>query len=95
MRYKQPEADKSEPLDIAVNDADVAFGKAPGDFQFAAAVASFAMMLRNSQYRGETSYDKVIELAAAGLKDDEPGYRSEFVDMVKRAKEIAEGGKPK
>ncbi len=93
LRYKQPEADKSQPLDVAVADADVAFAKSPGDFQFAAAVASFGMLLRNSQYRGETSYDKVLELAAGGLKDDEHGYRAEFVDLVKRAKEITEGRK--
>jgi Ca-activated chloride channel family protein len=90
LRYKQPEADKSQPLDVPVKDAEVAFGKAPGDFQFAAAVASFGMILRNSQYRGSASYDNVLELAKAGLKDDDHGYRAEFVDLVKRAKEISE-----
>ena len=51
------------------------------------------MLLRNSQYRGTSSYDNVLELAKAGLKDDEHGYRAEFVDLVKRAKEISEGRK--
>jgi Ca-activated chloride channel family protein len=91
LRYKQPDADKSVPLDVAVNDADVAVAKAPADFQFAAAVASFGMILRNSQYRGGSSYDNVLELAKAGLKDDEHGYRAEFVELVKRAKEIVAG----
>jgi Ca-activated chloride channel family protein len=93
LRYKEPEADKSQPLDVPVKDADVAMGKAPGDFQFAAAVASFGMLLRNSQYRGTSSLDNVLELAKGGLKDDEHGYRAEFVDMVNRAKEISEGRK--
>jgi Ca-activated chloride channel family protein len=90
LRYKQPDADKSVPLSVAVPDAEVAAGKAPADFQFAAAVASFGMLLRNSQYRGTSSFDNVLELAKAGLADDEHGYRAEFVDLVRRAKEIAE-----
>jgi len=89
LRYKLPDADKSVPLEVAVPDSDTAFGKASGDFQFAAAVASFGMLLRNSQYRGSASYDNVLELAKAGLKDDEFGYRAEFVDLVTRAKAIA------
>jgi Ca-activated chloride channel family protein len=89
LRYKQPEADKSQPLDVPVKDAEVEIGKTPGDFRFAAAVASFGMILRNSQYRGTSSFDNVLELAKAGLGDDEHGYRAEFVDLVKRAKEIA------
>ncbi len=93
LRYKQPEADKSQPLDVPVKDAEVELGKAPDDFRFAAAVASFGMILRNSQYRGTATYDNVLELAKAGLADDEHGYRAEFIDLVKRAKEIAEGRK--
>jgi Ca-activated chloride channel family protein len=70
-------------------DANVPVAKTPADFQFAAAVASFGMLLRDSNYRGTASYDNVLELAAAGLKNDEQGYRAEFVEMVKRAKALS------
>lgn len=59
-----------------------------GDFQIAAAVAAFGMLLRDSAYRGEATYDMVLELAQPGLADDANGYRSEFVRLVRQAQQI-------
>ena len=45
------------------------------DFQFAAAVASFGMLLRNSEYKGNPTYDAVLEIAQSALGEDPHGYR--------------------
>ncbi|HEV7222460.1 MAG TPA: YfbK domain-containing protein, partial [Pirellulales bacterium] len=65
------------------------FAKASADFKFAAAVASFGMLLRNSEYQGDFSYDAVLEIAQEGLGADMHGYRRAFLEMVRKAKELA------
>jgi Ca-activated chloride channel family protein len=48
------------------------------------------MLLRNSQYKGNATYAAVAEIAQSAAGDhDARGYRKEFVEMVKRAKELA------
>ena len=88
MRYKQPEGDKSRKLEWPVTDDGKAFGAASDDFQFAAAVAGFGLVLRNSEYRGDASYDAVAEIAQSSLGSDMHGYRAEFIDLIHRAKEL-------
>ena len=54
----------------------------------------FGQLLRDSDFKGAASYDKVIGLAKQGLNNDEKGYRREFIRLVETAKgmkrEIAE-----
>jgi Ca-activated chloride channel family protein len=56
--------------------------------QFAAAVVSFGMILRNSQHRGSATLEGVAEIASASLGKDEGGYRAEFVDLVRKAQAL-------
>ncbi|MBI3864245.1 MAG: von Willebrand factor type A domain-containing protein [Planctomycetia bacterium] len=59
------------------------------DFNWAAAVAAFGLLLRDSQYRGQASLDMVLELATAAKGEDPTGRRQDFIDLVKHTKEIA------
>ncbi len=88
MRYKQPTGDVSQKLEWPLRDTGASFASATPDFQFAAAVASFGMLLRNSQYKGDASYNAVIELATPGAKQDEHGYRAEFLELVRKARDL-------
>ncbi|MEX0641737.1 MAG: von Willebrand factor type A domain-containing protein [Pirellulales bacterium] len=88
MRYKEPEGDTSRKLEWPITDDDKSFSAATGDFQFAAAVAGFGLLLRDSQYKGNLTYAADLELAQGGMGDDKGGYRAEFVDMVRRAKSL-------
>jgi Ca-activated chloride channel family protein len=88
MRYKQPSGETSRKLEWPIVDTGAAFSDATDDFQFAAAVASFGLLLRDSQYKGETTCDTVAEIAASSLGNDSHGYRAEFVELVGRAKEL-------
>jgi len=56
------------------------------EVNFATAVAGFAQLLKGSDYTGDFTYDKVIELAQANKGKDEFGYRTEFVQLVRKAK---------
>ena len=48
-------------------------------------------LLRDSDFKGEASYDKVIGLAKQGLDNDEKGYRREFIRLVETAKGMEAG----
>ena len=45
----------------------------------------FGQLLRDSDFKGEATYDKVISLAKQGLDHDDKGYRREFVRFQKAA----------
>jgi Ca-activated chloride channel family protein len=91
LRYKLPEADISTKVEYPITDKEGSFADASDDFQFAAAVASFGMMLRHSQHQGQTSFDAILEIAQGALGKDPHGYRAEFLDLVRAAKNIAGG----
>ena len=71
-------------------DAGNSFGNSSPDFQFAAAVASFGMLLRNSEHKGTATYNSVLEIATAARGSDVHGYRAELLEMVRCAKVFAE-----
>ena len=89
LRYKEPESDTSELLEFPVKDEQKNLGQASKDFRFATAVAGFGMLLRNSKFKGDISYDAVLEIGEEAAKDDASGYRSEFLELVKAAKRIS------
>ena len=63
--------------------------KTSGDFQFAGAVAGFGMLLRDSPYKGNLTYEAVLKLAEAGAEEDASGYRREFVELVRKARSLS------
>ena len=88
IRYKQPDGDTSTKLEFPISDAGGSFATATDDFQFAAAVASFGMLLRDSEHRGNASYAAVLKIAENGAKRDPHGYRAEFLQLVERARQL-------
>lgn len=84
LRYKQPDKDVSKKLEVPVIDNKK--DNVSSDFRFASAVAMFGQLLRDSDYKGDANYDKVIALAKTGLEDDEQGYRREFIRLAEAVK---------
>jgi Ca-activated chloride channel family protein len=91
LRYKKPDGDKSELLERVVTDSDTGFAKASPDFKFAAAVAEFGMLLRDSEHKGNASLGAVIEWAQEGKGADPNGYRQGFIDLVRKARGLGKG----
>jgi Ca-activated chloride channel family protein len=90
IRYKAPDGNESTKLEFPITDSGQAFSAASADFQFASAVASFGMLLRGSQFKGDASFAGVLEIAEAASRDrDLHGYRREFCAMISRARELA------
>lgn len=86
LRYKLPGDDKSQRMDHVVIDSDAAFEQTDPEFQFAAAVAGFGMLLRGSEHHGDWNYDAVTEVAQSAIGKDPHGLREEFVELVATAK---------
>jgi len=91
LRYKKPDGDKSELLERVVTDSDAGFAKASPDLKFAAAVAEFGMLLRDSEHKGKASLGAVIEWAQEGKGADPHGYRQGFIDLVRKAQTLSKG----
>jgi Ca-activated chloride channel family protein len=91
LRYKQPDGDRSQLLEFPITDSGASYGRASADFKFAAAVASFGMILRDSPNRGSANYSGVLELAREAKGADEAGYRSEFINLVQKAQALSRG----
>jgi Ca-activated chloride channel family protein len=85
IRYKEPEGHMSRLLTFPIADEGLPLDSASPDFKFAAAVAEFGMILRESPYKGKATIHDVRMLALEGIRSDEYGYRSEFVDLVNQA----------
>jgi Ca-activated chloride channel family protein len=89
LRYKQPEADDSQLIEIPILASSVVPPRqTSADFRFAASVAAFGQMLRGGKYTGKFTYDDVKALAKDALADDGEGYRREFVSLVKLAQAL-------
>ena len=85
VRYKDPDAEVSRLLSWPVHDGGATFAAAPADFRFAASVASFGMLLRQSRHKGSATYDDVLHVAQGALGPDEGGYRAGFLELVRKA----------
>jgi Ca-activated chloride channel family protein len=88
LRYKKPDGDKSELLERAVTDTDGKFENAPVDLKFAAAVAEFGMILRDSDHKGNGTFAAVLEWAQEGKGGDVNGYRAGFIELVRKAQAL-------
>ena len=88
VRYKAPGGDASKLLEFPLTDRGAAFAAASADFKFAAAVAGFGMLLRDSPHKGAATLETVERWADEGTGADAGGYRAEFISLVKHAEEI-------
>ena len=93
LRWKQPEGDASTLDEVPLVDRSGAFEQASADLRFAGAVAAFGMVLRNSEYKGEATLPLVAKIAAGALGPDRGGYRAEFLDLVRKAETLRDGGR--
>jgi Ca-activated chloride channel family protein len=93
LRYKHPDVAVSRLIEHPVYDERLRIAKTSDNFRFAAAVAQFGMLLRNSAFKSNASYNSVLQLAKNARGNDEEGYRSEFIRLVASARSLAVNSK--
>lgn len=86
IRYKAPDCDKSELFTKTLEKKDaIRLDQASENILFAAAVAEWGMLLNQSAFLQQSSFDNVLRLARKGLGADVQGYRKEFISLVKKS----------
>jgi Ca-activated chloride channel family protein len=79
VRYKQPDGDRSSVVIVPVV---AKYTSAPKHIGFAAAVAEFGMLLRDSPFKADAAWGDAVKLATAHRGPDADGYRAEFARLV-------------
>ncbi|MEW6125756.1 MAG: VWA domain-containing protein [Acidobacteriota bacterium] len=88
LRYKAPQESDSKLLSRAVVDDRKNIESASVNFKFAAAVAEFGLLLRDSRFKANASHERCLELANQSRGEDEEGYRREFISLVEKSKDL-------
>jgi Ca-activated chloride channel homolog len=87
FRYKAPDGDKSKLLEEVVM-AGVAKNAPSENFYWSAAVAEFGMLLRNSAFKGESTYEQCRKMAQNNRGKDPEGYRAEMIRLMETANSL-------
>ena len=82
IRYKEPDGDTSRLMSVAVRNRTADPTPRLG---FAASIAEFGMLLRNSEHKGTATWQQAADLARRHRGEDPDGYRAEFVRLVELA----------
>jgi Ca-activated chloride channel family protein len=88
FRYKKPDGDTSIEMVHPIENKVESFGSASENIRFASSVAMFGMVLRNSEFKGQSNLNQVIKIAENARQYDPEGYRGEFLRLVKTAKNL-------
>lgn len=90
LRYKRPDADVSRLMSQPVKDA-VSSAQGSSDLRWAAAVACFGMLLRDSEHKGQATVAMADSLARGAVGADPEGHRHEFVSLIEKARALGLG----
>jgi len=82
LRYKLPADTVSTLMSASVKKGIERLESSSRNIQFASAVAMFGMILRESKYRANASYDLVLKYAKDSRGTDAEGYNAEFLKLV-------------
>jgi Ca-activated chloride channel family protein len=91
FRYKRPDESESRVFSRAVMGSQRSFADAPAEMRFAAAVAEYGLLLRQSKFAAQASYEHAMSAAKQALGSDRHGHRAEFVELVRAARDLAKG----
>ncbi len=91
IRHKLPNSDTSTLQTFPIGPGqERSLKKSTDDMRFAAAVSAVGQKLRGDTQLEDYSYDEAITLASSAKGEDENGYRAEFIQLVRLAKNLQE-----
>lgn len=89
LRYKKPDGNVSQLIEVPVKDEGKKLKAASREFKFATAIAGFGLLLRDSAYKGQLTWDSIRQLARDGKGPDKNGYRGEFLQLIEKGAAMA------
>lgn len=87
FRYKKPGEDISRLLTMDINLKPIDITRSSENMRFAASIAGFGLLMKQSQYKGTANKQMVLELGNTSTSFDPHNYRKEFLQLVKNWKE--------
>jgi Ca-activated chloride channel homolog len=90
LRYKPPTGDVSQLIEQSLLDRPLSLDSTSENFRFAASVAAFGMLLRDSPYKGTANSQFVLQLAQGAQGEDREGYRADFIRLVQSYQLLAD-----
>jgi Ca-activated chloride channel family protein len=88
VSYREPAGTADRELAFPLVDMSGRFADASADFKFAAAIAEFGMLLRDSPHKGRSTWGDVIAWGAAGATDGDG--RADFVSLARQARGLVQ-----
>ena len=82
VRYKLPDTDTSIPMTLDIYDQEVAFSQSSDFMKFSASIASFSMILTDSEFKGDTSYSNISNWLNQTSLSDEHNFKNQFKTIV-------------
>lgn len=90
LRYKEPQGINSMLISQVIKKDQISMTLSES-LSFSASVASFGMLLRESKFKGHSSFKMVSDLAKNGKGSDDQGYRAEFIKIAELAELLWQG----
>ncbi|MBO4476275.1 MAG: von Willebrand factor type A domain-containing protein [Bacteroidales bacterium] len=89
VRYKKALGEESRPLKLNVSVPKAEYVSSP-EFNFAAGITAFTLVLKDSEYKGSASYEMASELVAKGSENvsDPLKLRKELADLIRAAAKV-------
>ena len=88
FRYKKSLQSESQPLQLKLTANQITDKNSrSNEYYFAAGVAAYGMILRNSPYKGNADLNLAKKLVKIGLSFDPHGYRAELLKLMEGEKE--------
>ncbi|MRG95855.1 YfbK domain-containing protein [Polyangium spumosum] len=92
VRYKDASGQTSREVEVPL--LDEGYRETSADFGFAASVAAFGLILRDSPFKGDVTLADVRAMARKNLGADPGGQRARFVDLLELL-ELSPGTSPR
>jgi Ca-activated chloride channel family protein len=88
LRYKEPLGSESKLIVKPVRDVS---GAPSASFRFAAGVAAFGMLLRDSKHKGNANFQMVRELVSVAPEPGGDELARGLLDLVRRTERLRQG----
>lgn len=85
VRYKLPNSDTSTLIAMDVFDEELSFNQSSDFMKFSASVASFSMLLTDSEFKGNSTYLSISNWLNATNLSDTYNFKLEFESIVQQA----------
>ena len=88
FRYKRPGENQSRMLSLDLDNNRSSFQASSENMRFAASLAGFGMLLKNSEYKGNLSFSDVRQWGDQARTFDPYGFREEYIELIDKVRNL-------